>query len=590
VTAQVEYSQRSTQAESDLQFACLQFQRTWLWFLVTFAALLATLYLFYLEHAISSWSVPATAFALTAVMKNRGQVAARMQTAKRKLQFYRDGLARLACQYPPAGENYQDAAHLYTKDLNVFGGGSLYSLMATPRTGAGQNTLAGWLSQPAGISEVLSRQEAVEELRAQLDLRERIALIGAAQTESIDPTAVHSWLDRPAAAFFRWARTTSFAVSALAVITGLFALAGLVTPRAFLFSLAPEIIVAGVVCHRVRTIIESIALPALDLGILGQLLLILESQVFTSPLLRNLQARLNAGSIPASVRVSHLRRMAELLDLRRNDVFGYLSYMLLWGTQFAIAIENWRAVFGEDLRRWLAAAGEFEALNSIASYAYEHPSDPFPELLDTQEAVFEAEALGHPMIPEEACVRNDICLNRALQVLVVSGSNMSGKSTFLRAVGLNVVLARAGAPVRARHLRVSPLAVGAAIQMEDSLETGKSRFAAEVLRVRRIMDLAASAPTLFLLDEVLSGTNSRDRRIGAEIIIRYLLDRGAIGLVTTHDLSLTEIADALHPRGANIYFEDSFLEGEMAFDYQARSGVLTRSNALALMRSLGIEV
>jgi DNA mismatch repair ATPase MutS len=243
------------------------------------------------------------------------------------------------------------------------------------------------------------------------------------------------------------------------------------------------------------------------------------------------------------------------------------------------------------MRGWLDAIGQFEALNSIAGYAYEHPDDPFPVLVDEPDALFEATGLGHPLLPDETCVRNDVQLGNDLRVWLVSGSNMSGKSTFIRAVGLNAVLAWAGAPVRARSLRISRLTVCAAIQIEDSLEDGQSRFSAEVLRLRRIMDLAAgSTNVLFLLDEVLSGTNSRDRRIGAGMIVRYLVDHGGIGFVTTHDHSLTEIADTLHPRSRNVYFEDSFDSGKMSFDYKVRAGVLTRSNALALMRSMGIEV
>ncbi len=524
------------------------------------------------------------------VMTERKRIAQRIQIVKRKLRFYDMGLARLAHVQDSAGEGYRDVGHLYTEDLHVFGSGPLFSLLCTARTGAGQTTLAEWLSEPGSALEVRRRQEAVEELRGRLDLRERIAVSDAERTVAMDPAALLSWIDRGPVRFPPMARYIALFAALLAVVMMLLSLDGFYPYRAFFFSLAPEVLLAGILCQRVRIVIESIALPALDLMLVAELLIILEREVFPSPLLQKLQARLKTGSVVASAQVQRLGRLAKLLNERRNDVFG-VSYLLLWGTQFAMAIETWRQSFGEDLRAWLGVLGEFEALNSIAGYAYEHPDDPFPVLLETSDAVFESTGLGHPMIPAGRCVRNDIRLGEKLQVLVVSGSNMSGKSTFLRAVGLNAVLAWAGAPVRAQALRLSRLAVSAAIQIEDSLENGQSRFAAEVVRLRRIMDrTTGSTPVLFLLDEVLSGTNSRDRRIGVEIIVRYLLDRGAIGLVTTHDLPLTEIADSLHPRGRNIYFEDSFDDGKMAFDYRARTGVLTRSNALALMRSLGIEV
>jgi DNA mismatch repair ATPase MutS len=226
----------------------------------------------------------------------------------------------------------------------------------------------------------------------------------------------------------------------------------------------------------------------------------------------------------------------------------------------------------------------------MAGYAFENPDDVFPEVVEAG-PLFDAEALGHPLLPRDRCVRNDLRLDTALQVLVVSGSNMSGKTTLLRSVGVNTVLALAGAPVRARRLRLSTLAVGASIRVHDSLQDGTSRFYAEITRVRQLMDLAgAGLPLLFLLDEVLHGTNSSDRRVGAEAIVRGLLERGAVGLVTTHDLALAELAESLAPRARNVHFEDQLEGDRIAFDYRLRPGVVRRSNALALMRAVGLHV
>ncbi|HEX8128166.1 MAG TPA: hypothetical protein VF527_03625, partial [Pyrinomonadaceae bacterium] len=264
--------------------------------------------------------------------------------------------------------------------------------------------------------------------------------------------------------------------------------------------------------------------------------------------------------------------------------------VLLWPLQFAIAIERWRQSSGTAVARWLAAVGELEALGSLAGYSYEHPDDPFPELLEG-EARFEGEALGHPLIPEARSVRTDLRLSDDLRVLIVSGSNMSGKSTLLRTLGTNTVLALAGAPVRARALSLSPLQVGASIRVQDSLQAGASRFYAEITRLRQIVELTEGAlPVLFLLDEILHGTNSHDRRIGAEGVVRGLIERRAIGLITTHDLALARIAEELAPRAANVHFEDHLEGGKMTFDYLLRPGTVQRSNALELMRSVGLEV
>src|SRR6185369_1720925 len=224
------------------------------------------------------------------------------------------------------------------------------------------------------------------------------------------------------------------------------------------------------------------------------------------------------------------------------------------------------------------------------TYTIEHPGDALPVIADGDPR-FEADALGHPLLPAARCVRNDVVLDATGPILVVSGSNMSGKSTLLRAVGVNAVLALAGAPVRAARLRLSPLAIGASIRTLDSLSEGTSRFYAEITRIRQLVDLADGPQTLlFLLDEILHGTNSHDCRIGAEAIVRGLLRRSAIGLVTTHDLALTTIADDPTVHARNVHFADHVEDARMVFDYRMREGVVTHSNALALMRAVGLEV
>jgi DNA mismatch repair ATPase MutS len=260
----------------------------------------------------------------------------------------------------------------------------------------------------------------------------------------------------------------------------------------------------------------------------------------------------------------------------------------MWDVHWALAIAAWRARHGASVGAWLAAAGQLEALCSLAGFAWEHPADVYADL-DDGEACFEADALGHPLMPESGCVRNDVALGGTTRVLIVSGSNMSGKSTLLRAVGVNAVLALAGAPVRATRLRLSRLSVGATLRVRDSLQEGTSRFYAELLRLRDLVGIAAGpAPLLFLLDEILHGTNSHDRRLGAAAVVSGLVQRGAIGLVTTHDLALSEVADDPDIHAANVHFEDQLQEGRMVFDYRMRPGVVRTSNALALMRTLGL--
>jgi DNA mismatch repair ATPase MutS len=304
--------------------------------------------------------------------------------------------------------------------------------------------------------------------------------------------------------------------------------------------------------------------------------------------LREIAEHLTSHHIAASRAITRLRKVVDLSMSRDNLFVRLIDVPLMYSVQVAISAENWRRVHGSAVQRWLDAAGEIEALLSLSAYSYEHPSDPFPQFTEGS-AGLEAQQLGHPLLPSAACVRNDVRITAPVRALLVSGSNMSGKSTLLRTVGLNTVLAMAGGPVRARGMRLTPLQVGARIRVNDSLQEGSSRFYAEITRLRQIFDLTAHEPKLlFLLDELLQGTNSKDRQIGAAGILRTLLQRGAIGMVTTHDLALTEIGEMASIQ--NVHFQDELEQGRIYFDYKLRDGVVTKSNGLALMRSIGLDV
>jgi len=297
-----------------------------------------------------------------------------------------------------------------------------------------------------------------------------------------------------------------------------------------------------------------------------------------------------AGRSP-SYCLARLSSLANLLEGRRNYIIRLIDVPLMYSVHLAFALDGWRKLYGKSVRTWVEAVGEIEALLSIATYAYEHPDDPFPQFNDSSLPLFDGQELGHPLIPAAECVRNSVCLDQETRMLMVSGSNMSGKSTLLRTVGINAVLALAGAPVRARRLRISRLQLGTSIRVTDSLQAHVSHFYAEITRLRRIVDLTeGGTPVLFLLDEILHGTNSHDRKIGALGMIEALLKRGAIGLVTTHDLALTTFPDGISPHICNVHFQDYLEDGKIHFDYKLRDGVVEKSNALELMRSIGLEV
>jgi hypothetical protein len=533
---------------------------------------------------------PVIAFVALVVVHDR---ALRAKTrAERAAHYYEAGLARLDYRLEEAGGSPEDLGsphHLYAEDLDLFGPGSIFSLISRARTKTGEARLAGWLLEPADPAEIRSRQGAVAELRGLLDLRERLVLVGEEVAPRLHPERLAAWgasADAGPGAAERW-------------LTLVFPGLSLAAAAAWTLGAGPLPFVAGLLLQsawawgrrgRVRACIEGVERAGPDLDLLAGLLEQLEGEAFASPRLASLREAVRSEGLPPSRQIGRLRRLRDLLDARRNQFFAPIGALLLFTTQIALAIEAWRAACGPLLDRWVEAVADLEALSSLATQAFEHPGDPFPEIVEDGPR-FEAEGLGHPLLAEERCVRNDLSLSRELQALVVSGSNMSGKSTLLRSVGTNAVLGLAGGTVRARRLELSPLAVGASIRLHDSLLEGASRFYAEIKRLRAITERSdGKLPGLFLLDEILHGTNSHDRRIGAEAVVRSLVAAGAIGLVTTHDLALAKVADALAPKAANVHFEDHLEDGRMSFDYRMREGVVTRSNALALMRAVGLEV
>jgi hypothetical protein len=546
-----------------------------------------------IEKVFSPWwlLLPATIFVVLSLFFERAR--RQSNTAQRAAAFSEFGLARLEDRWAGrgvSGSAYLQEEHLYAGDLDLFGNGSLFERLCEAQTGNGRDTLAHWLLAPAQPEEVRERQQSVTELRPNLDWRERLALLASGASGGIDTQGLGAWGEVPVKAP---SLLLSWVARGLVTLT-------LVTLAGWWFEWLPAIpvLVAGMVqvtfalmlVGRVRHALTGLHGRSRDLLRLSQILIGIERQTFTSTHLVRLQQALLTEGVPPSRRLAELVRLLELLDSARNSLFGMIAPLLLWTTQVALAVEDWRRRTGPFLNRWLAVIGEVEALTSLAGYAYENPTDPFPELIDTG-PFFDAGGLGHPLLPRDRCVVNDVKLGDPLRLLIVSGSNMSGKSTFLRAIGINAVLAQTGAPVRATRLRLSPFAISATLRIQDSLQSGKSRFFAEITRLQKIVALASGPlPVLFLLDELLHGTNSHDRRIGAEAILRTLLSRPAVGLATTHDLALAEVAERLAPVAGNVHFADELRDGQLHFDYKLRPGVVQHSNALDLMRAVGLSI
>jgi hypothetical protein len=545
------------------------------------------------EVVISPWWLLIPAAVFFALVIFHARVDDRKQRAKRAAVFYEWGLARLENRWMgrgEQGERFRGSPHVYAEDLDLFGRGSLFELLCTARTHDGEDTLANWLLNPGPQDEVLARQRAIEELRARRDLREDFAILGEAVRTGVHGDSLAAWGERPPVGFAPWMRAAAAALAVAVVVTFGLYMAGASTRTPFLATLFAVLAFLLFMRGKVEQVTEGLDTPARDLDLLATLLSRMEREHFECELLAGILERIRIRKLTASAQIAKLQRLVARLDWARNMFFAPIAAVLLWREQLAMAVEAWRASTGPAIRDWIAAIGEFEALLALSGYSFEHPSDPFPEFAD-RDGWFEATGLGHPLMGEAQCVRNDVRLGGDLRLLVVSGSNMSGKSTLLRSVGLNTVLAWAGAPVRASSMAISPLALGASIRVVDSLQDGRSRFYAEITRLREIVGLTGGNRTvLFLIDELLSGTNSHDRLIGAEAVVRGLVNRGAIGMITTHDLALAHIGEDFDGHATNVHFEDTIEDGALHFDYRLREGVVRKSNALELMRSVGLEV
>jgi hypothetical protein len=531
---------------------------------------------------------------LTFILLNvfHSRVLASLQESARVIAFYERGLARLEDGWVgggEAGDAFLDLAHPYARDLDIFGKGSLYELLCTARTNSGQKILAEWLLRPAGLDEIHARHAAVAELRLRLDLREALAISGEEIRSTLHPDSMTAWAEsKPPLQPTGW-RIAAFLLAAL----WLFSLAAWAAWGLWPVALAVSLLNSICNAQFKQRLTGRAPAPGMapELGLLAAVIGRLEHESFSAPKLVGLQTSLGAAGHPPSILMRKLKRLIESLESRRNLFLVAVDRFILWNVQFSLAIDAWRHKYGHAMRGWLASVGEAEALCALANYAYEHPSCVFPEFTPGGEALFNATGLAHPLLPESRAVRNDVRLGGEMRVMIVSGPNMAGKSTFVRAIGINAVLAQCGAPVCAHRLRMSRLAVAASICVLDSLQGGVSRFYAEITRLKLIVEMTKGAlPVLFLLDELLSGTNSHDRHAGAEAIVRSLVARSAIGMITTHDLALTQMAEDLNLKAENFHFQDSLENNKLSFDYRLYPGIVQTSNALKLMRSIGLEV
>ena len=554
------------------------------------------------------WAVLLLPFGLfIATVMHHESVQRKKHTAERAIGYYGRCIQRLDGEWfetGPTGLKFFDSCHPYAGDLDIFGPGSLYHLLGSPVTPSGARTLAAWLapnheSQLPTREVVIARQNAVRSLRDQLDLREQLAVIGTSSLPEGYATEIHQWLAHSGGLKAAWIRL-------VATLLGVFGVAalGFCFATGHMSALIVIVLVQLLFVHRLRKPLGSIKQHSEnaveELRRIEKVVAALEKVEGEDSELRRLRNDLLQDGERASETIHRLERLfSQFENLRRNLFFAPLAFVSMVSVGFACAIDRWRVKNGTHVDRWFQAVGELEVLLAFTQLHFENPAYCFPQFIapthDDHRTLFTATQLSHPLLPPRTAVANDVQLSDDCRMLLISGSNMSGKSTLLRSVGINTALAWAGAPVFAQSLTLSNLRVAAAMRVQDSLQTGTSHFFAELQRIRLVVELAQQnttpcTPVLFLLDEILHGTNSHDRLVGARGVIQSLLQAGAIGLVTTHDLALSDMVTELDRAARNVHFRDEWIDGKMTFNYHMHDGVVPKSNALSLMRLLGLDV
>jgi len=492
------------------------------------------------------------------------------------------------------GEEFKDEAHPFSSDLDIFGKSSLFQWINGCHTFLGRKGLAALLtSPPDSVTQIAKRQEAIAELATDLKWRQWLVAYGIRIGDKIqDPDSLVQWAQEwnP---FFR-IKAVIYSIQTLSVFT--FALLALffITHRIPFYlpfgAILLQYILLKIHAKQRKKVLNTVFYYRKNLELYQELLEHIEKKHFTTEFLSNLKTRLlNKQRKTAGIQLGRLVKIADQIGTREHALYGIFNTLTMWDYHCLIALESWKEKSGQNLGKWVETIGDFEALASLATLNYDHPDWATPQIIDGPPG-YTAKGLGHPLLGVAIRKGNDLLIEDQTQVLLITGSNMSGKSTFLRTTGINLVLAYAGAPVCAKSLICSRMNIYSCMRVSDNLEKSISTFYAELLRIKMLVEATGDKkPTFFLLDEIFKGTNSRDRHTGAKVLIKKLIMNKAIGLVSTHDLELGELAQECK-QVKNYHFQEFFREGQLCFDYNLRPGVSTTRNALYLMRAAGIDI
>lgn len=498
-------------------------------------------------------------------------------------------------KFEDSGQDFKDDSHRYSGDLDVFGEGSLFQWINTSATFAGRIKLKELLTEmPSCIDEIILRQQAVKELSGKIKWRQHLnaeGIIGLKSNKSLDNEALYSWINK--GTDFTLSKGMTFISKILPFITIILILISFST--SFVSRNIPYILLIlqmGILFlynKRINSILKTAYYNKKNIISYDKMLRYIEGQNFKSTHLSKIKGKLKgADGETASRKINKLVKIVNLISDRNNMVYIIFNILFLWDIRCVISLEKWKKESGALLKDWVDTIGEFEALSSLSLIHFDNPSWTFPEV-ENEFPVLSGKAVGHPLIKEKA-VFNDIEINNKSSVLLITGSNMSGKSTYLRTAGINLILAYSGAPVNAKAFSCSVMKVFTCMRISDNLEKNISSFYAEILRIKEIVIASKSDKNIFfLLDEIFKGTNSIDRHLGAKTLINKLISEKASGIVSTHDLELGELQGETNYKVSNFHFKEYYENGELHFDYKLRRGISNTRNAMYLIKMAGID-
>lgn len=493
----------------------------------------------------------------------------------------------------PDGKEFITKTHLYADDLDIFGHASLYQYINRTQSEIGNGTLADWLLNPTAAETIIERQASVKELAKHPEWRQQLQALGAAK-KILNETQVRlqNWFDEENRfinnKLWLWLRFL-FPVALLTIIV--LNIFGVVDNYTRNYCLLASTLLAFYISKKVTPLHQQVSKITDELDVMKDSLQLIENKKFESGYLQKLQAQFKHQSGSAPSKLYHLKQILERLDMRFNIVvFIPLDILFQWDLQQVIALEKWKKKNHKNVMAWFTALGEFEAINSLSTLAFNHPEWCFPELKEKYFFI-EGKAIGHPLIKPDKCVHNPLKIEHTGELMLVTGSNMAGKSTYLRSIGINTVLAMAGSPVCAGYFCLSPVQLISSMRIADNLEESTSTFYAELKKLKTVIDKVNNNENIFiLLDEILRGTNSLDRHIGSAALIKQLIKHKAAVIIATHDVELAKLAESYPDNILNYHFDVKVEKDELFFDYRLKEGICTSLNASILMKKIGIEL